>query len=700
MALDASISDFIEQAPYWAFTVDINGRISFLSDNFEALTGLSPRSVMGSDLTHLFVEGPDGANRRTIAEAFAAGQPFSRLRVQIESSGQEPRWTEINGTPVRDSDGRLSGFRGLIHELGVDLPDAVRLEQAGRAIRINETVFHHVERVAKIGAWKFDLRSRTLTWSEEIYRIYGLPVGAKLTLDLALEPYRGAARADLETAMAHTIETGEPYDLIVPFRSIQGDDRFVRALGEAEIIDGEAVTLFGTFQDVTEERNRHEAFRRLAETDSLTDVANRAAFQGLARAAIARAVETQTIGALCLVDLNRFKQINDHFGHAAGDAVLKETSRWLTGLVGEGGQVARLGGDEFALILAGFTSADDLDHVVRERFAALDHSFDFQGRTIDFAASVGYAVFPDDGTCLEDAMARADLALYESKHAGCCIICKYEARFGTAFARRVKLINDFRSALKNDEIVPHYQPIVELETQRLSGFEALARWNHPTRGTLPAGAFLDVFEDRELVAELCTVMLEATFADMARWKADGILFGRVGVNVTDVNLLRPGFALTISAMLGQYGIQPREFVLEVTENTVFKAQEAILDALINLRELGVSIALDDFGTGYSSLTHLQDIPFDILKIDKTFTQGMQSSITSRAIVEAVVQLGNALGYSTVAEGIETETDAAALKALNCERGQGYYFARPMPADEVPALATRLGAVRQTGERVA
>ena len=362
--------------------------------------------------------------------------------------------------------------------------------------------------------------------------------------------------------------------------------------------------------------------------------------------------------------------------------------------------MARLGGDEFALIIAGHESVQATEEDVHQRFSNLHHHIKFGSRVLDIRASVGYAVFSQDDHGLEQLMANADLALYDAKSRGRRRVSKYHASFGSNFARKMELISEFKTALTRGEIIPFYQPIVELYGHKHSGFEALARWNHPTKGIIAAGDFFEVFDDQELVADIGELMIQTIVADMGRWKADNVPFGRIGINVTDVNLIEPGFSLSISALLARHHLLPRQLVLEITENTIFKSKNLIVEILTNLRSLGILIALDDFGTGFSSLTHLQDVPFDILKVDKAFTRRVDEFPASKAIVQSLVTLGNSLGYSTVVEGIESAASAENLRALGCERGQGYLFSKPMPASDVPRYLADKNTVEWSGMKVA
>lgn len=684
MSINHPFSEFVASSDYWAWETDSELCNIYISPNFESLSGLPVTVALGASRLDMLARVAHEFDWSDHRQDLMDRKAFRAFRCPVADQRGVVRWVESSGTPRFDESGTFLGYRGMSRDMTDDLRSSKRLELADSQLRISETMFHQIERIAKIGAWKFETRTGTLEWSDEIFRIYDMEPGSQLDLEIAMAPYSQQARDELQNALALTTTMGTAFDIVLPFATATQSFRWVRVLGDAEIVAGRTVKLFGTIQDVTDEREHQNEVRRLAETDHLTGIANRAAFQTLANNAIQTTSENDTIGALCLIDLDQFKQTNDHFGHAAGDAVLQETSAWLQSLAGASATVSRLGGDEFAMIITGFESEDALEDNVHERFATLCHQVEFQSRILDIRVSVGYVVFSQSDCDLEGLMANADLALYDAKSRGRRKITKYRNSFGSQFARKMELISEFKVALERGEIIPHYQPIVELGSLRHSGFEALARWNHPHKGILPAGAFSEVFENQELVADIGDVMIKAITEDMGRWKAAGIPFGRIGINVTDANLLEPGFLLSVSGLLGRHNLLPKELVFEITENTVFKSKNSIVETLNNLQTLGVLIALDDFGTGFSSLTHLQDIPFDILKIDKGFVQKLDESPASKAIVQSLVTLGNSLGYSTVAEGIETAYAAETLKTIGCERAQGYYFAKPMAAADVPA----------------
>ncbi len=560
--------------------------------------------------------------------------------------------------------------------------------ETNRELKITETLFSHIERLAKIGAWNLDLVTGMMTGSNEIYRLYELPIGTKIDRDLAVSAYRGATRATLDKAVGDAIKHGRPFDLTVPFVTVSGRERWVRLLGSAEIDKGITVNLFGTIQDVTEERERQEEMRRLALTDQLTGLANRYAFQETANEQIRTCRDNGLFSAVCIVDLNRFKEINDHLGHEAGDHVLKSIAQWLETSLDTANMVSRLGGDEFAIVTTGKDSVEAVYRELETILASTEQTFEYQGRTIPVSVSMGIAIFPEDGSDVQQLTKHADLALYAVKAEGKRRVRRFEAPMSIAFTRRITVLSEFRRAIENGEIVPYYQPVVDLKTERVSGFEALARWNHPEKGVLLPGAFSDIFENGPICEALGRNMLKRITSDMKSWKADGIDFVRIGFNVEKAELKQDDFAQSVLDEIESAGLDHCNLIVEFTENSGFGDDRTVVEQLARLRSAGVRVALDDFGTGFSSLTHLQKLPFDILKIDRSFIHDISNSPTNLAIVKALVTLGKELGYSIVAEGIENSQQQDLLWRLGCDRGQGFLFSKAIPAAELPDCVRR------------
>jgi diguanylate cyclase (GGDEF)-like protein len=431
------------------------------------------------------------------------------------------------------------------------------------------------------------------------------------------------------------------------------------------------------------------ATRELALTDELTGLANRRLFHERLNAALD---EGDTPLAVAMVDLDRFKELNDTLGHHAGDRLLAQLGPRLQEAVGEAGLVARLGGDEFALLLPGADLARATD-VGRRLGIALQHPFEIEGLEVVMDASVGAALCPEHGTDADALLQRADIAMYQAKDARTGFQ-SYDPARDRHSRERLALIAELRRALERDELVLHYQPKVDLATGRVAGVEALVRWQHPVHGLRGPGAFLPHAEHTALMRPLTLHVLETALSQLAAWRAEGLEL-HVAVNLAVQNLLDLRTPGHVRELLGRHGLPPSALTLEVTESLMLHDPQRAGEVLADLADLGVNLALDDFGTGYSSLEHLKRLPVNELKIDKSFVMSMDRDTADRAIVASTAELGRSLGLRVVAEGVESAASASVLAAIGCDLAQGFHYSPPVPADKLPALV-RAAADAQVG----
>ena len=424
--------------------------------------------------------------------------------------------------------------------------------------------------------------------------------------------------------------------------------------------------------------------RRLAFTDPLTELPNRAAFHRRAEAALARPRGGRRRSILSL-DLDGFKQINDDLGHAKGDRLLKLVAERLVKCLGRASFLARMGGDEFAALLGRVKDQDEVDRLGAQVVAAFAEPFDIDGCPTVIGCSVGAAIAPNTGAELADVLKSAEFALHWAKSTG-----RNQYRLFTRAeceSRREELMieDDLRQAVARGEIEVHYQPIVDLDSLRVVGLEALARWRHPRRGMTPPDVFIPAAERSGLIVEIGAHVLRQACQTAARWPTPIY----VAVNLSALQLRRPGFALRVAEILAETRLPASRLELELTETAFVGEDGAALRGLLDLKALGVAIAIDDFGTGYSALAYLRDFPVDRLKIDRSFVKDMLSNACDRKIVRAVIGLANDLGVKTTAEGIETPEQLEWLKSTGCVSGQGYLFGRPAPARDLLAPARDL-----------
>ena len=448
----------------------------------------------------------------------------------------------------------------------------------------------------------------------------------------------------------------------------------------------------GSGSDLTERRRSEEHASRLAHYDSLTGLANRFQMsQTLEKILNARQAEHRDC-AVFLLDLDRFKQVNDTMGHPAGDALLKQVAQRLARTVDTRGRVGRLGGDEFQVILPGRTPRRDLAQLAERIIETLSQPYSVEGHRVVIGASVGIALCPDDGVTSEALIRNADLALYAAKDGGRGRLHFYAADLHSDAEERRQLEQDLRDAIAHGGLELYYQPVVHTTTERITGFEALLRWNHPVRGPVSPGLFIPIAEDAGLIAQIGEWALRTACADLARWPESV----RVAVNVSPLQFANPALPAIVTSALAAAQVNPARLELELTESVFLNDSEGTDAMFAALKGVGVRLALDDFGTGYSSLGYLKKAPFDRIKIDQSFVRrATERGSRNGAIIAAIVSLAEALGMETTAEGVETLDELDLVRTLGCSHVQGFIYEKPLSGADVCArLAAGLGAVAE------
>jgi diguanylate cyclase (GGDEF)-like protein len=414
----------------------------------------------------------------------------------------------------------------------------------------------------------------------------------------------------------------------------------------------------------------------LAHHDSLTGLPNRVLFQAKSRQALADRPVNRRLAVLH-VDLDDFKAVNETMGRSAGDAVLKAVAERLSTCLSGSDALARLSGDEFALLHLCDGARDATEFAARIA-ACLRRPMRIGAQQIETEASIGVALAPDDGVEPEDLLRNAELALGLAKSDGPGACRFFEPAMDARVQTRRRLETDLRKALAADEFELFYQPIVSLARNRVAGFEALIRWNHPERGLVSPVEFIPTAEEMGLIVPIGEWVLRRACQEASRWPADL----KVAVNLSPMQFKNPRLDATVASALAESGLATRRLKLEITETALLTETEATLTMLHQIRKLGVRIGMDDFGTGYSSLAYLRRFPFDNVKIDRSFVTGLNRRDDCLAIVRAVAGLGRSLGIETTAEGVETEEELQVLRAEGCSNAQGYLFSRPKPASEI------------------
>lgn len=436
--------------------------------------------------------------------------------------------------------------------------------------------------------------------------------------------------------------------------------------------------------EIDERRRSEEAMKYIAHHDALTGLPNRVLFHERLHLAMTEARHSGGAVAVLCLDLDRFKVVNDTFGHPVGDELLRAVAQRLLTAVRTEDTVARMSGDEFAIIqprAPGSEEPDATEKLAQRLLEVFKDPFRIGKEVFRCGTSIGTTLFPHDADTVDDLLKTADIALYHAKSEGRGTYHRFDTDMRAALELRRGYEHDLRRAIDNNELELHYQPLVDVATKKIFGCEALVRWRHPVRGFIPPSEFIPIAESSGMIVELGEWILRTACAEAVHWPEPT----KVAVNLSPVQLTKGGLIEAVTGALEAAGLDPRRLELEIIESTLLGNTEPVLRTLWDLKRLGIEISMDDFGTGYSSLGYLRKFPFDKIKVDRSFVTDLGTGTESTAIVRAVVGLASGLGITTLAEGVETADQLGRLQAEGCEQAQGYYFSRPRPAADVRAM---------------
>lgn len=484
-------------------------------------------------------------------------------------------------------------------------------------------------------------------------------------------------------ALADCLKRQENFSNLSVKVTIKGQERWWELSG-TPMRDhrGRFIGFRGVGSDKTEQRESSDKIAYLARYDTLTSLPNRLQLTEALGSALEGTVKWRTRCALMMVDLDRFKAVNDSLGHMTGDKLLAQVSARLQRLMGEGELCGRLGGDEFAVVIEDASEKGRIAELANSIIASLSEPYQVDQHKLYVGASVGSAVGPRDGSTVEELMRNADLALYRAKDVGGGEHFAFEQELHASAEERRKLEVSLRSALELDEFVLHYQPVVDANSENIVSFEALVRWNSKDHGFVSPGKFIPLAEDTRLIVPIGRWVLYQACQEATNWPEHI----KVNVNVSPEQLLEPEFHLEVVQALSETGLRPDRLEIEVTESIFVRDASIARAALEHVMALGCSIALDDFGTGYSSLGYIRELRFSTIKVDRTFVQGAaQGASESLAIINAVVAMAKSLDMTTTAEGVENTEEAELIRNLGCDKIQGFYFGRPMSKEEARRL---------------
>lgn len=681
------LSAALHHLPQGVTLVDANHAeqpIVYCNAGFLALTGYEHHEVIGRNCRFLQGEGSDAVTITTLREQLAAGQAFKGELLNYRKNG-DSFWNELSITPLFDMAGSLRFFLGIQNDITTS-------KSAQQALMDSETLYASLVASLSEGVIVQDGEGTILACNKAAERILGLSI-EQLCGQGAIDPSWRTVHEDgspfpgeMHPAMV-TLRTGEVQaDIIMGVHKPDGSLVWVSCSAQPLHHLGEAqhYAVVCSFVEITARKMAEDRAHYLAYYDALTGLPNRRLLQDRLARCIEHAHRSQRGFALLFIDLDRFKPINDAYGHRVGDALLREVGQRLKEAMRGEDSICRLGGDEFVILLPETDSSEDVRVVAEKLQEVLGQPFLLDGHSVNTSPSIGVSLYPADGLTLDALLASADTAMYHAKRQGRNNFQFFRPDMSAQELARLELERDLREAVRNGSLHVYYQPQIQLSDYCVVGVEALLRWEHPVRGWISPSVFIPIAEECGLIHMLGEWTLEMACRQNQSWVADGLLNVPVAVNVSALQLSRD-WAHRIDRLLHQVGLAPELLEIELTESAVMRDTTEVRALLDALRQLGVRLAIDDFGTGYCSLSYLRRFPIHKLKIDRSFVDDMECNADDKAIAAAIIGLGQTLRLRVLAEGVESEVQMNFLRELGCDEVQGYLVGEPMSSDAFTAI---------------
>lgn len=648
--------------------MDMAGFITSWNSGAERMFGYAADEAIGRNVLFLYA----GESRDLPAVDEFAEQGGREMEVRRRRKSGEAFWARLSLSKVYGDDGTPIGIIAYLS----DITESV---EARQRLLLHAKIFEQSDQ----GIVITDEDRRVLSVNPAYTRITGFSageangsvLGSLLSNNLAsfLDDIRSALARDgkWHGELHATRKNGERFPTLVSVSTVPA-------------LEGGKAHLIWTFSDLTEQKLAAERIHLLAYHDAITDLPNRSLFLELTGQALAETRRDKRGGAVLLADLNRFKPINDNFGHEAGNALLREVAARFRCSMRDGDIIARIGDDEFAVALFEQGHNEKAGVVAQRLLASLDDPFHVLGHEVRISASIGISVYPEDGGSIEALLRNADVALYRAKQTGNSAYVFYSEEMNERSLERLTVEAGLRRALKQNELVLHYQPKVDIATGALIGAEALLRWQHPERGLVPPGEFIPIAEESGLIVSLGEWVLEEACRRARQWHDAGRRPIRIAVNLSARQFI-PGLADNIRQLLKRHGLPAEWLELEITESMLMNSVDEVTQMMDELTGMGIALSLDDFGTGYSSLSYLKRFPIETIKIDRSFVRGTPEDSDDCAIAAAIVSMSKQLKLRVIAEGVETGAQAQFMRSLGCDEIQGFLISPPVAVDAFEAM---------------
>ncbi len=672
------LSRAVEQTHSTIMITDRQGVIEFVNPAFTRMTGYKKAEALGKNIDMLHCQDANLQQIEDMRNTLLKGEVWQGELRNQRMDGQ-PYWEYAIISPVKTDNGAITHFVAVIDDITERKKTEAELEKSRKQLRLAATVFAH----SKEGIVISDRNHHIIDVNPACQHITGYTrkelLGKNPQLfskglhpDAFIQDIRAALdnEGHWDGELLNRKKTGEVFPIRLSLDAVYDEQ-------------GDIQHYVGVFYDITPMKEQQTRLQQIAYKDALTGLPNRLLLHDRMQQAIASAQRHETLVAICYLDLDGFKPVNDTYGHKAGDQILILIAERLQEILRPNDTVARLGGDEFVILLQDIHSVDELEQILGRVLKIIALPYELESNTLYISASIGATVYPLDQGEADTLLRHADQAMYAAKRKGKNTYCFFDLDDEQRLSYALLMQKEVEYALPDSQFRLLYQPKVNMRTGTLVGVEALIRWQHPEKGELLPGEFLQFIENSTSMFELGNWVLRQSMKQMHIWRQQGVEIS-ISVNIAARQLQHPHFIPALKAILQEYAdVPPHNLELEILESTALHDIGHVAQIMNECIELGVHFALDDFGTGYSSLTYLKNLPAVILKIDRSFIHNLLSDTEDQAIIKGILGLAHAFRRTPVAEGVESVEQGVALMHLGCEVAQGYYIARPMPADRIP-----------------
>jgi diguanylate cyclase (GGDEF)-like protein/PAS domain S-box-containing protein len=675
------------------FEVDLAGNFSFFNDSVCRVMGYSREELMGMNNRQYT---PDKETLNKVYQAYnfvyTTGNPLKEVGWNIARKDGNIRYVEGSISLLKDSSGKPIGFRGITH-------DVTERKQAEEALRQSEEKYRSILENIQEAYFEVDLSGNFIFFNDSLCRITGCS-----REELSGANYKQFSDEEnsknVFTVFNKVFLSGQPtegFDWLI----IRKDDsnRYIEAsVSLKNDSSGKPCGFKGVIRDITERKCIEQELNHMATHDVLTGLPNRLMFSQLLNHAIQSALRNQKQLAVFFIDLDRFKTINDSLGHEAGDMLLKEMALRFKQSLRTVDVVGRLGGDEFIIMVEDFSDLKQVETLAHKVLSTVMQPMMIVGEECRVTASIGISVYPKDGQDEQSLMKNADIAMYYAKEQGKNSFQFHSENIRSMSTERLTIETNLRHAMERNEFFLNYQAKIDLKTKKITGVEALLRWNNPYLGLVTPMQFIPIAEETGIIIPIGRWVMKTACAQNVAWQKNGLPSISMAVNLSVRQLMDDSLTNDIQSVLRETGLSPNLLELEITESMVMHNTERFLPVLTKIKEMGVRLAIDDFGTGYSSLAQLKNFPINTLKVDRSFIRNLPDDLDNRAITEAVIVMGKSLKLTVVAEGVETIEQQDFLREQICDEMQGFYFSKPIGPDGFADLLRKNGRSSKNSSR--